>query len=83
LTRDRRRWPVCWPGDLDVRNKFRNFGVFPIDFSKFSVRQFWIFVFVAIVARFGNKERSVGIGDSGKFACFEEFILKEVDVSDF
>jgi hypothetical protein len=31
-----RDWHVCWPGDLDVRDEFRN-RVFPINFSEFSV----------------------------------------------
>src|SRR5271154_1369640 len=82
LTRDRKGGSECRPGDLDVRDEFRN-GVFPVDLSKFSVRQFWIFVFFGVVARFRNEERSVGIRDSGKLACFEEFLLEEVDVSNF
>ena len=48
---------VCCPGDLDVRDKFRNFGVFSIDLSKFSISQFEFVVFFGIVTRFGNKER--------------------------
>lgn len=81
LARTRRNWPVRWPGDLDVRDEFRN-RVFPIDFSKFSVGQ-RIFVFLGIVAKFRNKERSVGIGDTGKLVWFKEFVFDEVDVTDF
>ena len=80
LARTWRDWPVCWPGDLDVRDEFRN-GVFPIDFRQFSVSQLWIFIFIGIVTRFWNKERSVGVRNSGKLACFEEFVLEEVNVS--
>ena len=82
MTRTRRDWPVRWSGDLDVRDEFRN-RVFPINFCEFSVSQFWIFVFFGIIAKFGNKERSVGIGDTGKLVWFEEFVLDEVDVTDF
>ena len=81
LTRDRRGGSECRPGDLDVRDEFRN-GVFPVDLSKFSVRQFWIFVFFGVVARFRNEERSVGIRYSREFALFEELIFDKVDISD-
>jgi hypothetical protein len=85
LTRTWRGWPECWPGDLDVRDEFRN-GVFPfpVDLSKFGVGEFGIFIiFFGVVAKFRNKERSVGIGDAGKLVCFKEFVLEEVDVTNF
>jgi hypothetical protein len=83
LARTWRDWPVCWPGDLDVRDEFRN-GVFPVDLSKFGVSEFGILIiliFFGVVAKFRNEERSVGIGDTSKLACFEEFIFEESDIS--
>jgi len=81
-TRDRRSWHVCWPGDLDIRDEFRNIGVFPINCGKFRICQFQVFLFFGIVARFGDKERSVSIGDFGEFALFEELIFDKVDIAD-
>ena len=82
LTRDRRGGSECRPGDLDVRDEFRNFGVFPINRSKFSICQFQFFFCFGIVARFRNEERSVGIRYSREFALFEELIFDKVDISD-
>ena len=63
-------------GYLDVRDKFRNFGIFPVKLVV--VRPL---VFFGVVTRFGNKERSAGIGDIGKFTGLEEFILEEDDIA--
>jgi hypothetical protein len=45
----------------------------------------WIefFVFFAVVARFGDHERTVGVGNVNKFARVKEFVLKEGDVAYF
>jgi hypothetical protein len=62
---------------MDVGDKFRNFGIFPGEVVIVD-----LLVFFSVVARFGNKERSVGIGDIGEFAGLEEFVLDEVDIAD-
>ena len=71
------RTQVCWHGNVDVRDKFRNFRIFPGEVVIIA-----LLVFFGVVARFRNEESSVGIGNISEFAGLEEFILEEDNIMD-
>jgi hypothetical protein len=68
-------WFVSWHGYLDVSDKFRKFLGLPSQILDF-------LILFEVVTRFGNEERSVGIGDIGEFTGLEEFVLDEVNIVD-